>query len=73
MAHTTPDPAARRTSGNGTYTGPDADEETIDEPVLDGANETNSPSDNPRFGMDDPGLVRNTETGEKTPIPDETR
>lgn len=59
--------------GQGTVSGPPAGE-VQDRPVLDGStmsDEAERSVDNPRRGMEDPGLVRHAETGEKTPTPDE--
>lgn len=47
---------------------------TQDRPLLDGATVDygrEGQIHNPRYGMEDPELVRHTETGEKTPTPDE--
>ncbi len=60
-------------NGQGTVSGP-PDGETQDRPVLDGStqgDEAERSVENPRKGMEDPGLIRRPETGEKTPIPDE--
>ncbi|WP_427869431.1 hypothetical protein [Leucobacter luti] len=61
-------------NGEGTVHAP-REGETLNRPVLDGASEHygNGAAEelDPRQGMDDPGLIRDTETGEKTPIPDE--
>jgi len=50
---------------------------TLDHPILDGSTEHPSVEEsrekNARFGEEDPGLVRHPETGEKTPVPDETK
>lgn len=59
-------------TGQGTSSGP-PDTETQDRPVLDGSTESDAAERetvNPRRGMEDPGLVRNTDTGEKTPTPE---
>lgn len=48
--------------------------ETLDHPVLDGSTESyvaEAEEQNPRRGMEDPGLIRHPETGEKTPTPNE--
>lgn len=53
----------------------DPERDTLDEPVLDGAElsaEAEREVENERRGMSDPGLIRHPETGEKTPTPDET-
>lgn len=47
----------------------DKAEETIDEPVLDGADETFNPDADPRKGMEDPALIRDIESGKKTVNP----
>lgn len=47
----------------------------LNHPVLDGSTEYYGEAGreaNPRFAQEDPGLVRHPETGEKTPVPDET-
>lgn len=44
-------------------------EETINEPVLEGATETFQGDEDPRKGMDDPGLIRHPEEGEPTVNP----
>ncbi|GAA1587409.1 hypothetical protein ACIFOC_02512 [Leucobacter aridicollis] len=43
--------------------------ETIDEPVLDGANEADDPDVDPRKGMEDPQLIRDTEAERPTVHP----
>lgn len=43
-------------------------EETLDEPVLDGAQDED-PDVDPRKGMTDPALIRDVESGEKTVNP----
>ena len=45
------------------------EQETLDEPVLDGATEPDSPDVNPRKGMADPQLIRDIETERKTVNP----
>ena len=75
MRDETPHEATRFDAGNGqgTVSGP-PDGETQDRPILDGSTQGAAAErevDNPRRGMEDPGLVRDTETGEKTPVPDE--
>lgn len=60
-------------NGAGTVSKP-PEGETLDHPVLDGSTEdygSEGERQNPRYGMEDPGLIRHPETGEKTPIPDE--
>ena len=47
----------------------DPDEETVDEPVLDGADETFDGDEDPRKGDVDPALIRNLETHEPTVNP----
>lgn len=52
------------------------DGETLDHPVLDGSTvdyDEEGEDRNPRYGMEDPGLVRHPETGEKTPTPNEDK
>ncbi|MBP1325679.1 hypothetical protein JOF28_000911 [Leucobacter exalbidus] len=44
-------------------------EETIDEPVMDGATETFNGDEDPRKGQDDPGLIRHPDEGDATPNP----
>lgn len=61
-------------TGQGTVSGPPKGE-TQDRPILDGATQSQAEEravENPRRGMEDPGLVRDTETGEKTATPDES-
>lgn len=62
-------------NGAGTVSAPPRGE-TLDHPVLDGSTEHFSVEEaidkNARFADEDPGLVRHPETGEKTPVPDET-
>lgn len=76
-SHTnTPHHATDTTAPNGEGTAhPPTTGETLKHPVLDGASEFygNAAEEelDPRRGMEDPGLIRDTETGEKTPIPDE--
>ncbi|WP_449279070.1 hypothetical protein [Leucobacter sp. GX24907] len=63
-----------KNSASGTETPSTEPEETLDAPVLDGADmsdEREREVDNERRGMSDPGLIRHPETGEKTPIPNE--
>ncbi|RGE22067.1 hypothetical protein D1J51_05530 [Leucobacter sp. wl10] len=47
---------------------------TLDHPILDGSTEdygAEGAEVNPRYGEEDPALVRHPETGEETPTPDE--
>ena len=44
-------------------------EETIDEPVLDGAEEHDATDEDPRKGMTDPQLIRNVDQEKKTANP----
>lgn len=44
-------------------------DDTIDEPVLDGATDHSEKDVDPRKGMDDPALIRDVETGKKTKNP----
>ena len=44
-------------------------EETLDEPVMDGATETFDPNADPRKGEDDPALIRDVESGKRTTNP----
>lgn len=60
-------------NGAGTVSEP-PEGERLDHPVLDGSTEDyghEGAQQNPRYGMEDPGLIRHPETGEKTPVPDE--
>lgn len=60
-------------NGEGTA-GSSGEGETLDHPVLDGSTEdygSEGHAKNPRYGMDDPGLIRHFETGEKTPTPED--
>lgn len=45
------------------------DQETIDEPVMDGADEKLDPNADPRKGMSDPALIRDIDSGKKTTNP----
>lgn len=47
----------------------DDPEETIDEPVLDGATDHSSTDVDPRKGESDPALIRDVESGKKTKNP----
>lgn len=44
-------------------------EETIDEPVLDGATDHSDTDADPRKGDSDPALIRDIESGKKTTNP----
>lgn len=44
----------------------DPGEETIDEPVMDGATETFDGDEDPRKGTADPALIRRPKEGDKT-------
>lgn len=44
-------------------------EETIDEPVMDGAAETFEGTEDPRKGESDPALIRHPEKDDKTAAP----
>ena len=60
-------------NGQGTVSGPPKGD-VQQRPVMDGSTQSAAEEhsvDNPRRGMEDPGLVRDTETGKKTPTPDE--
>lgn len=60
-------------NGMGTVTkSPTGD--TLDRPILDGATVDygeEGRAKNPRYGQENPELIRDTETGEETPTPDE--
>lgn len=43
-----------------------ADQETIDEPIMDGATDTFEGNEDPRKSMSDPALIRHPEEGDKT-------
>lgn len=45
------------------------DEETIDEPVMDGADENFDGDEDPRKGQSDPGLIRHPEKDDKNTAP----
>ncbi|QIM18362.1 hypothetical protein G7066_06335 [Leucobacter coleopterorum] len=45
--------------------------ETLRHPILDGSTEHYDEDVDPRFGMDNPELIRHTSTGEETPTPNE--
>ncbi len=65
--------ATEASNGEGTASSPPKGG-TQDRPILDGSTVDYGREgriDNPRYGMEDPGLVRHPETGEKTPTPDE--
>lgn len=44
-------------------------DETVDEPVMDGATDTFDGDEDPRKGRSDPSLIRDVEEGEKTVNP----
>jgi len=46
-----------------------SDEETLDEPVMDGADEKLDADVDPRKGMEDPALIRDIDSGKKTANP----
>ena len=46
-----------------------SEQETIDEPVMDGAHDTVDGSIDPRKGQDDPALIRHPEEADKTVAP----
>lgn len=46
--------------------GPDAAGETLDQPVLDGAEDHSETDIDPRKGMSDPALIRDIEHGKRT-------
>lgn len=48
---------------------PEATEETVDEPVMDGAEDHSDTNADPRKGMSDPALIRDLESGKKTVNP----
>lgn len=71
---TTPHPSSDSEASNGEGTVESPEGETLNHPILDGSTEdygSEGREKNPRYGEEDPGLVRHPETGEKTPIPDE--
>lgn len=45
------------------------EEETLDEPVLDGAEDHSEKDADPRKGMSDPALIRDIESGKKSRNP----
>lgn len=49
--------------------GAEKPEETLDEPVLDGAEDHDETDVDPRKGMSDPALIRDVESGKKTANP----
>ena len=73
--HDVPHRATEHDAGTGQGTVSDLPEGvTQDRPVLDGSTESDAAERatvNPRRGMQDPGLVRNTDTGETTPTPED--
>lgn len=44
-------------------------EDTIDEPVMDGATEPDDQDADPRKGMSDPALIRHPDKGDKNAAP----
>ncbi|MHA3684233.1 hypothetical protein ACXR2T_09080 [Leucobacter sp. HY1910] len=46
-----------------------AQEDTVDEPVMDGATDTFNGDEDPRKGMSDPALIRHPEEGNRTVNP----
>lgn len=70
-----PHPATEHEAPNGAgTTGAMPHGATQDRPLLDGSSEYYVPEGeekNPRYGEEDPGLVRHPETGHKTPTPNE--
>lgn len=66
-------PATEHEASNGAGTVSSPKGETLDHPVLDGSTEDyglEGVEKNPRYGQEDPELVRHPETGEKTPTPE---
>lgn len=60
-------------ASNGEGTAESAEGNTQDRPILDGSTEDYAELGeevNPRYGQEDPGLIRHPETGEKTPTPE---
>lgn len=60
-------------NGEGTFNSP-LEGETLDRPVLDGSTEDygqEGQEKNPRYGEENPELIRRPSTGEETPTPDE--
>lgn len=58
-------------NGRGTVSGK-TEGETLDHPILDGStlsDEEERQVENPRRGMSDPGLIRQTDTGKKSANP----
>lgn len=47
----------------------EADEKTLDEPVMDGADDKPERGEDPRKGLSDPALVRHPDKGDKTVAP----
>ncbi|WP_053352743.1 hypothetical protein [Leucobacter musarum] len=75
-SHTHPHPANEHEASNGGGTVHDfGSGETLDHPVLDGSTEdygSEGQEKNPRYGQENPELIRHPETGEETPTPDES-
>lgn len=60
-------------NGEGTLNSP-LEGETLDRPVLDGSTEDygqEGREKNPRYGQENPELIRRPSTGKETPTPDE--
>ena len=60
-------------NGEGTVSTP-LEGDTLDRPVLDGSTEDygqEGQEKNPRYGQENPELIRRPSTGEETPTPDE--
>lgn len=58
--------------GQGTSSGPPKDVDVQERPILDGSTEPDTVErevENPRRGMEDPGLIRHPEHGEEKEIP----
>ncbi|WP_336658933.1 hypothetical protein [Leucobacter sp. USHLN153] len=77
-SHTHPHPGTEHeaSNGGGTVSSYSSSGGVLDHSVLDGSTEDyglEGAEKNPRFGQENPELVRDTETGEETPIPDETK
>ena len=74
-SHNHPHPATDHEASNGAGTvGSFGEGETLDHPVLDGSTEDygqEGREKNPRYGQENPELIRHPETGEETPTPDE--
>lgn len=72
---TPPHDSSEREASNGAGTvGTPSEGETLDHPVLDGSTERydeEGQEKNPRYGEDDPALIRHPETNEETAPTDE--